>query len=418
MQQTAHVHRHSTESKDRPAFRVAVIGAGISGLSAAFDLARAGCSVTVYETQDRVGGRALTLSNARSFARSFALSPELLAQAGPVRFLDSSQRLLRLAQALGLPSEPFYPTRGRMVGHFSGTRIVDFRPTEGQLWGYAPPSTEPLRALAQRVKRLLGHATAPSGAFGFVDGTEALTRSLARALTAAGVDLRTGVTVHEIMTLEDSVDVGFAMHADLERTERFDFVICTVPISVLDDIAFTPPLAHDKREIARSTEYSSAGRVFVEFARPFWRDDGCNGFALTDTIGEVWDPHWSRPMSRGLLVSYAHGALATRLYEMDEAAREHYVIHELERVFPGAARHAVCSTSFFWRDQAWVRGGWPLLRGGHEQDASTFREPEGRVVFAGDYASTPELLNTVEGALESAEHAVGLALHVMQRTRG
>ncbi|MCH8337475.1 MAG: NAD(P)/FAD-dependent oxidoreductase [Chloroflexi bacterium] len=38
--------------------RVAIIGAGAGGLSAAYDLARAGCQVTVYESDDHVGGLA------------------------------------------------------------------------------------------------------------------------------------------------------------------------------------------------------------------------------------------------------------------------------------------------------------------------------------------------------------------------
>ncbi|MCH7567370.1 MAG: NAD(P)/FAD-dependent oxidoreductase [Nitrospirae bacterium] len=38
--------------------RVAIIGAGAGGLSAAYDLARAGCHVTVYESDDHVGGLA------------------------------------------------------------------------------------------------------------------------------------------------------------------------------------------------------------------------------------------------------------------------------------------------------------------------------------------------------------------------
>jgi phytoene desaturase len=44
----------STQSKQT---RIAVIGAGLGGLSAAISLAARGCNVTVYEKRDRVGGR-------------------------------------------------------------------------------------------------------------------------------------------------------------------------------------------------------------------------------------------------------------------------------------------------------------------------------------------------------------------------
>jgi uncharacterized protein with NAD-binding domain and iron-sulfur cluster len=36
--------------------RVAVIGAGIGGLAAAYDLVKAGKEVTIYEADDHVGG--------------------------------------------------------------------------------------------------------------------------------------------------------------------------------------------------------------------------------------------------------------------------------------------------------------------------------------------------------------------------
>ena len=42
--------------------RVAVIGGGISGLGAAYELAKAGVHVVLYEKEDRLGGRAKTVN--------------------------------------------------------------------------------------------------------------------------------------------------------------------------------------------------------------------------------------------------------------------------------------------------------------------------------------------------------------------
>jgi cyclopropane-fatty-acyl-phospholipid synthase len=42
--------------------RVAVVGAGISGLAAAFDLAKAGTNVVLYEKEEHLGGHATTVS--------------------------------------------------------------------------------------------------------------------------------------------------------------------------------------------------------------------------------------------------------------------------------------------------------------------------------------------------------------------
>lgn len=41
--------------------RVAIIGAGISGLCAAYELSKIGCDITIYEASDRIGGRIYTV---------------------------------------------------------------------------------------------------------------------------------------------------------------------------------------------------------------------------------------------------------------------------------------------------------------------------------------------------------------------
>lgn len=41
--------------------RVAVVGAGIAGLTAAYRLAQAGLQVTVFESESKVGGRVVAV---------------------------------------------------------------------------------------------------------------------------------------------------------------------------------------------------------------------------------------------------------------------------------------------------------------------------------------------------------------------
>ncbi len=70
------VPREGLESRTQPAKRVLIIGGGMAGLVAAYELKRQGHQPVVLEAQNRVGGRIYTL-------RSFA--PGLYAEAGAMR---------------------------------------------------------------------------------------------------------------------------------------------------------------------------------------------------------------------------------------------------------------------------------------------------------------------------------------------
>ncbi|MDW8381977.1 MAG: protoporphyrinogen oxidase [Verrucomicrobiota bacterium] len=70
---------------------VAIVGGGITGLTAAFELHRHGVPVTVYEASDRVGG-AIRSVRAHGY----------LAEFGPNTILETSPRIAQLVHAVGL----------------------------------------------------------------------------------------------------------------------------------------------------------------------------------------------------------------------------------------------------------------------------------------------------------------------------
>jgi len=70
---------------------VAIIGAGITGLTAAFYLKRQGIDVTVYESSDRVGGVIQSLRQ-----------DGYLAEFGPNTILETSPKIGQLVSDAGL----------------------------------------------------------------------------------------------------------------------------------------------------------------------------------------------------------------------------------------------------------------------------------------------------------------------------
>ncbi len=82
---------------DGVAKRVVIIGGGLAGLVAAYELKRAGHDVVVLEAQNRVGGRVHTL-------RSFA--PGLYAEAGAMRIPRAHDLTLAYCERFELPLAP------------------------------------------------------------------------------------------------------------------------------------------------------------------------------------------------------------------------------------------------------------------------------------------------------------------------
>lgn len=111
---------------------VAVIGAGVSGLCAAYELSRAGCSVSVFEQASEVGGRCAS--------HLFAQGATDIAEMGSMRFppsefiLDYYLRVLGLVPG-GLNSLPDFPDPGEVNTYLSYEGSQDVWSPNGQLPG-------------------------------------------------------------------------------------------------------------------------------------------------------------------------------------------------------------------------------------------------------------------------------------------
>jgi monoamine oxidase len=90
--------------------KVAVLGAGISGLTVAYELERAGHDVTVIEASHRAGGRILTLRHGdivdemgQQQVCNFDDDPELYFNAGPARIPGHHRRTMHYCKVLDVP---------------------------------------------------------------------------------------------------------------------------------------------------------------------------------------------------------------------------------------------------------------------------------------------------------------------------
>lgn len=134
---------------------VIVAGAGLAGLTAAYDLQRAGAKVTVVEARDRVGGRVWTV-------REPFVGGQYAEAGGDL--IDDDQRAIRhLAKAVGLRLAPILKRGFSFVSKAVGGRVSQSSAPAGGVWAQlaemAMPWIEAYRKSEQRwdspVARLL-----------------------------------------------------------------------------------------------------------------------------------------------------------------------------------------------------------------------------------------------------------------------
>lgn len=432
--------------------KVLVLGAGLAGLSAAYELLEAGHDVTVLEARTRPGGRVRTLRE--PFASG------LHAEAGAL-FVPQSHRLtLAYARSFGLALEPAFPLFDARLYYVRGRRVVESPAAD---WPYALSAEE--RALGRRGlwQRYVEQALPPGGP----EASAAIDRmSAAQFLRSRGASpeaialLRTGYldlfgdgieSYSALQMLErvaqsaeargrylriaagsDTLVQGFAqclagrirygtavvrlepgeraaavvIQAG-ERRERLraDAVVCTLPFSVLRHLAVAPAFSAAKRRAIETLAYTAVTRVFLQFAEKVWTHD--NPYVLTATdlgFRQLFEHTAGRPGRRGILEAQAVGAEAERLSRLSEDERIGAALACVEQVFPGAVRHYELGTSKCWSADPWARGAFAYFRPG---EALALRphlaSAEGCVHFAGDHTSASS--GWMQGAIESGLRA-------------
>src|SRR5271165_3536707 len=113
------------------ATKVVVLGAGVAGLSAAYELGKAGYDVTVLEARDRVGGRNWTIRSGTKLDMTdgsrqvCGFDADLYWNCGPARVPSHHQAVLGYCRELGVPLEV-------EVNSSRGARLLNPTANEGK----------------------------------------------------------------------------------------------------------------------------------------------------------------------------------------------------------------------------------------------------------------------------------------------
>ena len=230
---------------------LAIIGAGISGLTAMRRLAAAGIEVTLFEARNRIGGRIWTDT---TLGQPLDLGASWLHG-------DEGNPLVGLAAERGMqsvPTEDDYVLRGA-----GGRRLRDRD---------LPDWFEDVVTIQQDY----GAGTSDINWTAYqndldYDGADRLfPRGYSQILGQLDTDLdiRLGTEVRRVALTDKGVQLGSAE----DELGRFDAVIVTVPLGVLkaQRIDFLPALPKDKETAIHRLGFGLLDKLYLQFEQVFW----------------------------------------------------------------------------------------------------------------------------------------------------
>lgn len=434
---------------------VTVIGAGLAGLAAAYDLHRAGWRVTVLEARDRVGGRVHSL---RSFTDG------LVAEAGGEFIEESHTRMIALAKQFGLKLAPAASWRGGdkdwasfngKSGPLADASVWGFNLAEevdrewdflSELSRFVPDPNQPqlareaahLDAQSARdwiesldvhpfakqyfVQHIRSEYTTEPERFSLLDlarnaamyystverppsmrvigGNDQIPRALADALP----DVRLNAEVTSICILPDEVLIT-ARQNNSYLMLRSAFVILAIPLTAARRIDFNSSLPMAYQKLVDEVSYGAVTKVMIEYRKRFWNERGWSGRLTTDApIVMTWHATSHIEHERGILTAYTGGESGARLSALSDEERIKVAVAEIEKLFPGSSDLIENTATIAWLNEPYTRGSYMALAPGEvTAHWRALLEPAGRLFFAGEHATA--IQGFMEGAVESGQRA-------------
>lgn len=432
---------------------VLIVGGGLSGLSAAYHLKKAGISYRVIELAPRVGGRVRT-----------ARYPEgSRAEVGLAEFWDGNPAL-DIARELGVPTERVdsgissFMVAGKIEPFLQDSNIQFVQAVLGadypqyQAWDklmvervhdledgtpsaelmklkdisfgawlekepLSPKARKMIRAIIDpeigtsidRISALDGisewHLFVGEGANPnhMVGGNENLTEKIADHIGRENISLNTQAT--SVLDGPDGVTIRAVDASNyVNRVFKGKYAVMAIPLFRLNELQFEPRLSeHVYQAVATQVwgSYFTAHVMLDKAAEKFWTVDGTSILPLlTDTaLGVIYPDMESAGADLVMVNLLVTGDYAemfnARTMHLDDAQKQ--IEDAFEKAFPGSK--AMTRSWSFYRYHPRAIASWPVGRSRFDELSNGLRKAHGHLYFAGDFTESSHSDGAVKSAL-------------------
>ena len=438
--------------------KVAIIGAGIAGMTTSYHLSKAGIANTIYEASSRTGGRVLTVPDAVVDGAHVDFGAE---------FIDSTQDdLLGLVKEFNLELvDLFKDTTIPKAYYFEGKLRTEqdvleaIQPFAGQLMKDSNRLPDDLHfEKADQFKDLDAHSVTSYlisiGMGGWLlhffemameseYGLNASEQSAVNLLVMFSTPFQYSEhyhllgSEHEVMKFKGGTQrLVDALHSRVEKNVQFnqqlkkitktksgyeltfnegekaqtieaDYVVMAMPHTVLRTIERSFKFTERKEKWLAEAPMGNAVKVAIGFKERVWRQAGFQGYTFNDNTGTVfWDSSLMVDITEGSLTFDSGGTIGDDLASKSYGELKEMLLHPADKIYPGLIKaHNNRIAKFVWKTNPYSKGSYTCYKPGQWSEfAGIEAAPHENIFFAGEHCSVA-FQGFMNGAVETGKRA-------------